>query len=143
MEAIRRPKYRAIFLSDLHLGSRACRADDILAFLREFEAETIFLVGDVVDFWKLKNASYWPQEHNDVVQKLLRKVRKGSRLVFIPGNHDDALRAYCGDQFGGIEVVRDAIHTTADGRRLLVIHGDEFDALVSYGRWRFRPANPK
>jgi UDP-2,3-diacylglucosamine pyrophosphatase LpxH len=129
------PSYRAIFISDLHLGTRACRADDILDFLRDYDAETIYLVGDVVDFWRLKHNSYWPQKHNDVIQKLLRKVRKGTRIVYVPGNHDEALRDYCGAQFGGITVVGEAVHVTADGRQILVLHGDDFDGIVHFTKW--------
>ncbi|MGE0626735.1 MAG: UDP-2,3-diacylglucosamine diphosphatase [Hyphomicrobiaceae bacterium] len=129
------PEYRAIFISDLHLGTRSCRADAILDFLRDYDADTIYLVGDVVDFWRLRHAPFWPQQHNDVIQKLLRKVRKGSRLVFIPGNHDEALGGYCGAQFGGIEVMSETVHETADGRRLLILHGDAFDGMVNCGRW--------
>jgi UDP-2,3-diacylglucosamine pyrophosphatase LpxH len=135
MQASARPTYRAIFMSDLHLGTRACRVDDILDFLRDYDAETIYLVGDVVDFWRIKHNSYWPQKHNDVIQKLLRKVRKGTRIVFIPGNHDEALRDYCGAQFGGIIVLGEAVHESADGRQLLVVHGDDFDGIVHYTKW--------
>ncbi len=104
-------------------------------FLRETEAQTIFLVGDIVDFWKVRRGPHWPQSHNDVMQKILRKARKGTRVVFVPGNHDEGLRDYCDLNFGGIEIRRDAIHTTADGRRYLVLHGDEFDIIVRYARW--------
>ncbi len=123
-------RLRAIFISDIHLGSRACQAELLIDFLREYDAATIYLVGDIVDFWKLKSGSYWPQSHNDVVQKLLRKVRKGTHVILIPGNHDEALRGYCGMQFGGIDVVDEAVHQTADGRRILVMHGDGFDGIV-------------
>jgi UDP-2,3-diacylglucosamine pyrophosphatase LpxH len=128
-------RYRAVFVSDVHLGTRACQADALLDFLKHYEADTLYLVGDIVDFWRLKRGPVWPQAHNDVLQKLLRKVRKGTRIVFIPGNHDEALRDYCGMRFGGIEIVRDCIHTTSAGLRLLVLHGDEFDVVVRYARW--------
>jgi UDP-2,3-diacylglucosamine pyrophosphatase LpxH len=128
-------RYRALFLSDIHLGTRACQADRLLSFLRQHDADTIYLVGDIVDFWRIKRGPCWPQTHNDVVQKLLRKVRKGTRIVFVPGNHDEALRDYCGTNFGGIELQLDCIHETADGHRLLVMHGDEFDVVVRYARW--------
>lgn len=127
--------YRTMFISDVHLGTRACQAQMLIDFLREHEAETIYLVGDIVDFWRIKRGVVWPQAHNDVLQKLLRKVRKGTRVVFIPGNHDEGLRDYCGTTFGGVEIERDAVHETADGRRYLVIHGDEFDVVVRYARW--------
>ena len=128
-------RYRTIFVSDIHLGAKACQAAFFLDFLKHHEADTFYLVGDIVDFWRIKRGAYWPQDHNDVVQKLLRKVRKGSRIIYIPGNHDEALRAYCGAQFGGIDLVRSDVHTSADGRKFLVIHGDEFDVVVRYARW--------
>lgn len=127
--------YRALFVSDIHLGTRACQADAFLTFLKYNEAETIYLVGDIIDFWRVRRGPVWLQSHNDVMQKLLRKARKGTRLVFIPGNHDEALRPYCGMNFGGVELHYDYIHTTADGQRLLVMHGDEFDVVVRYARW--------
>ena len=106
-------RVRTLFLSDIHLGTRGCQADKLLDFLRHYEADTIYLVGDIVDGWQLKSAWYWPQLHNDVVQKLLRQARKGVRLLYIPGNHDEFLRDYYGTHFGGIEVLEDAIHVSA------------------------------
>jgi len=107
----------------------------LLDFLRDTESETLYLVGDIIDGWRLKRSWYWPQAHNDVVQKLLRKARKGAHVVYIPGNHDDFARKYAGFRFGGIDVLMDAMHETADGRKLLILHGDEFDAVVRYARW--------
>lgn len=127
--------YRTVFISDVHLGTRSSQAAALLEFLRTVEAETYYLVGDIVDFWKVRRGPHWPQSHNDVLQKLLRKARKGARVVFIPGNHDDGLREYCGMNFGGIEIRRDAMHETADGKRYVVLHGDEFDVVVRYARW--------
>jgi UDP-2,3-diacylglucosamine pyrophosphatase LpxH len=127
--------YRTLFISDVHLGTKACQAEALLEFLRHFEADTIYLVGDIIDFWRIKRSPHWPQAHNDVVQKLLRKVRKGTRLVFIPGNHDEALRSYCGQHFGGVEFKLNDIHETADGRRFVVMHGDEFDVVIRYVKW--------
>lgn len=127
--------FRAIFVSDLHLGTRAFQADAFLAFLKRHDAETIYLVGDIIDFWRIRRSPCWLQSHNDVLQKLLRKVRKGARIIYIPGNHDEALRTYCGMRFGGIEVHHDYIHITADGQKLLVMHGDEFDVVVRYAKW--------
>nr|WP_255607661.1 UDP-2,3-diacylglucosamine diphosphatase [Ancylobacter sp. Lp-2] len=127
--------YRSIFLSDVHLGTKGCQADMLLDFLRWHEADTIYLVGDIVDGWRLRSGWYWPQAHNDVVQKLLRKGRKGARIVYLPGNHDEFLRDYYGSHFGGIEVVETAIHEAADGRRFLVIHGDVFDVVVRHAKW--------
>jgi len=126
---------RSIFISDLHLGTRGAQADLVLEFLRAYDAPQIYLVGDIIDGWRLKNGWYFPQSHNDVIQKLLRKVRKGSKLIYITGNHDDFLRDFAGTQFGGITLVDDAIHETADGRRLLVIHGDLFDLVVRNAKW--------
>jgi UDP-2,3-diacylglucosamine pyrophosphatase LpxH len=128
-------RYRALFISDIHLGTRAAQAESFLDFLRHHEAETIYLVGDIIDFWRVKRGPVWQQSHNDVLQKLLRKVRKGSRIVYIPGNHDEAMRDYCGMTFGGIEIHHDIVHVGADGRRYLVMHGDEFDVVVRYAKW--------
>jgi UDP-2,3-diacylglucosamine pyrophosphatase LpxH len=126
---------RTLFLSDIHLGTKGCQAGRLLDFLRHYEADTVYLVGDVVDGWQLKSGWYWPQLHNDVVQKLLRQARKGARLRYIPGNHDEFLRDYYGTHFGGIEVLEDATHVSADGRRYLVIHGDLFDVVIRHARW--------
>ncbi len=128
-------RHRAMFISDIHLGTRASQAHQLLEFLKVNDADTIYLVGDIVDFWRVKRGPVWPQAHNDVLQKLMRKVRKGSRIVYVPGNHDEGLRDYCGTHFGGIELQRRCIHETADGKRLLVMHGDEFDVVVRYARW--------
>lgn len=127
--------YRALFVSDLHLGTRACQADAFIDFLRHHDADIIYLVGDIIDFWRVKRGPIWLQSHNDVLQKLLRKVRKGTRIVYIPGNHDEALRDYCGMWFGGIEIHHDIVHVAGDGRRYLVMHGDEFDVVVRYAKW--------
>ncbi|MDR6758375.1 UDP-2,3-diacylglucosamine pyrophosphatase LpxH [Mycoplana sp. BE70] len=127
-------RVRTLFLSDVHLGSRAAKADFLLDFLRCHEAETIVLVGDIVDGWRLKRSWYWPQSCNDVVQKLLRKARKGTRIIYIPGNHDEFLRDFPGVHFGGIEVAQQIIHEAADGKRYLVLHGDEFDVVVRNAR---------
>jgi UDP-2,3-diacylglucosamine pyrophosphatase LpxH len=128
-------RYRTAFISDIHLGTRGCKAEFLLDFLRETEVEALYLVGDIIDCWRLRRSWYWPQAHNDVVQKLLRKARKGTRVFYIPGNHDEPLRDYTDMQFGGVTVLAEAIHVTADGRRLLVLHGDEFDGIVKYARW--------
>jgi len=128
-------KVRTLFLSDVHLGTKGCQADLLLDFLKHVEAETVYLVGDIIDGWRLKASWYWPQSHNDVVQKLLRKVRKGSRMIYIPGNHDEFLRDYVGQTFGGVEIHEEAIFETADGRRMLVLHGDKFDVVVRNVKW--------
>ena len=128
-------QYRSIFLSDLHLGTRNSQADLLLDFLKYNEAEHIYLVDDIIDGWHIKRGWYWPQAHNDVVQKILRKVRKGVKVTYVPGNHDEFARDYCGMSFGGIEVVERAIHITADNKKFLVIHGDQFDIVVCNARW--------
>lgn len=126
--------FRTLFISDVHLGSKAAKADFLIDFLRHHEAETIVLVGDIVDGWRLKRNWYWPQAFNDVTQKFLRKARKGTRIIYIPGNHDEFLRDFPGTHFGGVEVADRIIHEAADGRRYLVLHGDEFDVVVRHAR---------
>jgi len=128
-------RYRTLFLSDLHLGAKAAQAHLLLDFLKHNDAETIYLVGDIVDGWKLRKGWHWPQAHNDVVQKMLRKARKGTRVIYVPGNHDEFARDYTGLTFGGVEVVEHAIHETADGKQMLIIHGDQFDIVVRNARW--------
>ncbi len=128
-------RYRTVFVSDVHLGTRGCQAEMLLDFIRHMECDTLYLVGDIVDGWKMKSGWYWPQAHNDVVQKILRLARKGVNVVYIPGNHDDRIRDFCGIHFGGVVVARDAIHEGADGRRFLVTHGDEFDGVVQHAKW--------
>ena len=125
-------RYRALFLSDMHLGSRGCQGDRLADFLRNHEAETIYLVGDIVDGWRLGSKWYWPSTHNEIVQILLRAARRGVRIVYIPGNHDAFLRDFYGTHFGGIEVVEQTVHVAADGCRYLVIHGDTFDAALKH-----------
>jgi len=127
--------YRTLFLSDIHLGTRGCQAELLLDFFRHNDAETIYLIGDIVDGWRLKSGWYWPQAHNDVLQKLLRKVRKGARMIYVPGNHDEFARDYIGMVFGGVEVADHAYHMTADKKRLLIVHGDQFDIVVQHARW--------
>ncbi len=129
------PRVRTLFLSDIHLGTRACQAGRLLDFLREYPSECTYLVGDIIDFWAMQRSIHWSPAQNTVVQKMLRRARHGERVVFIPGNHDEALRDYFGIAFGDIEVAAEAIHETADGRRFLVIHGDEFDQVTRHHRW--------
>ena len=126
---------RAVFISDVHLGTRGCQAELLLDFIRHLDCDSLYLVGDIVDGWKMKSGWFWPQSHNDVVQKILRLARKGVAVTYIPGNHDERVRDFCGIHFGGVVVARDAIHQTADGRRFLVTHGDEFDGVVQHARW--------
>lgn len=129
------PRVRSLFLSDIHLGTRACQAERLLEFLREYPADNTFLIGDIIDFWAMSRGIHWSPAQNTVVQKLLRRARHGERVVFIPGNHDEALRDYCGIRFGDVEVVDREIHRTADGRRFLLIHGDAFDQVTRHHRW--------
>jgi UDP-2,3-diacylglucosamine pyrophosphatase LpxH len=128
-------QYRTIWISDVHLGTRGCKAAALLDFLRRHDSETLYLVGDIFDGWQLRKSWFWTQPHNDIIQKLLRKVRKGTKVVYLPGNHDEFAQDYEGLQFGGITVQRELIHRTADGRRLLVLHGDQFDAIVMGRKW--------
>ncbi|CAN5765165.1 UDP-2,3-diacylglucosamine diphosphatase [soil metagenome] len=125
---------RTAWVSDLHLGTRASNAAAFLEFLRDYEMETLYVVGDLIDVWQLRRGIHWPQEHNDVIQKILRKARKGTRVIYIPGNHDEFVSGFHGD-YGNITIQQQAIHTTADGRRMLVIHGHELDTVVQNQRW--------
>jgi UDP-2,3-diacylglucosamine pyrophosphatase LpxH len=128
-------RIRALFLSDIHLGSRACRAERLLAFLKAYECRTIFLLGDIVDFWALKRTVYWPESHNTVVQKLLRLARHGVEIFYIPGNHDEALNDYFDSSFGNVRVRKDHVHVAADGRRYALLHGDQYDQVTTCARW--------
>jgi UDP-2,3-diacylglucosamine pyrophosphatase LpxH len=128
-------RFRAIFISDIHLGTPGCQAGRLLDFLRHTESDELYLVGDIIDGWQLRRRWFWHQDHNDVVQKVLRKARKGTRVTYIAGNHDEAARQFIGLSFGGIDIVDEAIHQTRDGRILLVTHGDLFDAVVQGARW--------
>jgi len=130
-----RERLRSIFISDLHLGTQGCQARALLSFLRSNPSDHLYLVGDIIDGWQLRRRWYWPQEHNDVVQKILRRVRKGCRVIFVPGNHDEFVRHFVGHHFGGVEVVDEAIHTTADGKRLWITHGDLYDGVIQYAKW--------
>ena len=129
------PRVRTLFLSDIHLGTRACQADRLLDFLREYSAERTYLIGDIIDFWAMSRSIHWSSAQNTVVQKFLRRARHGEQVVFIPGNHDEALRDYYGIAFGDIEVAEEAVHETVDGHRFLLIHGDAFDQVTRHHRW--------
>ena len=128
-------RYRTIWISDLHLGTRNSQAAFLLDFLKSTESDTLYLVGDIIDGWAMKRSWHWPQSHNDVIQKLLRKARKGTHIVLISGNHDEFLRKFGKQKFGRITMTPQAIHKTADGRSLLVLHGDQFDNVMKYARW--------
>jgi UDP-2,3-diacylglucosamine pyrophosphatase LpxH len=130
-------RYRAAWISDMHLGTRGCNASAVLNFLRETDFDTLYIVGDLIDIWSLRRAIYWPQAHNDVIQKILRKARKGTRVIYIPGNHDELVTSFCGS-YGNIDIKENAIHVTASGERILIIHGHELDVVVSgSGRMRW------
>src|SRR5438309_3295365 len=127
-------RYRAGWISDAHLGTRGCNAAALLDFLRANDFDTLYVVGDLIDIWSLRRGIYWPQQHNDVIQKLLRKARKGTHVIYVPGNHDELVTDFCG-AYGNIEIKRRAIHVTASGERILVIHGHELDAVVQNVKW--------
>ena len=126
---------RTVFISDLHLGTPGCQAEALLAFLKQHPSDYLYLVGDIIDGWQLRKRWYWPQSHNDVIQKLLKRARKGCKTVFVPGNHDEFARAFDGQQFGGIEVMEETVHLTADGRSIWVTHGDYFDGVIQCAKW--------
>lgn len=127
--------YRTIWISDTHLGTRASQAEQLLAFFKYYDSDTLYLVGDIIDGWQLKKHWYWAQSHNDVILKILRKARKDTKVIYIPGNHDEAARQYCGLNFGSVEVKREAVHITADGRKLWILHGDEYDGVMTHAKW--------
>ncbi|WP_375249233.1 UDP-2,3-diacylglucosamine diphosphatase [Sphingomonas sp.] len=130
-----RRRYRTVWISDVHLGTRGCNADMLIDFLDHVDSQTMYLVGDIIDGWQLKKRFFWPAAHNDVIWRLMKRARRGTRMIYIPGNHDEMFRQFAGLDFGGIQIRRKAIHETADGRRLLVLHGDEFDAITLSHRW--------
>ncbi len=130
-----RLRVRTVWISDLHLGTPGCQAKALLDFLRAVNCTTLYLVGDIIDGWQLRRTWFWPQAHNDVVQKVLRLARKGTRVVFVPGNHDEFARRYVEHNFGGVEVEEDCVHVTADGRRLWITHGDRFDGVIQNAKW--------
>ena len=127
--------FRTVWISDVHLGTPGCKAELLLDFLKSMECETLYLVGDIVDGWQLRKGWYWPARHNDIVRCWLKMAKHGTRVVYVPGNHDELFRDYAGLNFGGIEVAPHCIHLTADGRSLLVLHGDEFDGVVLCAKW--------
>lgn len=128
-------RFRTIWISDIHLGTTGCQAQRLLEFLRKTESDTLYLVGDIIDGWQLKRRWYWDQSHNNVVQTVLKKARKGTEVIFVPGNHDEAVRQFIDLDFGGIRVRDELIHTTAQGKRMLVLHGDRFDGVISCAKW--------
>lgn len=128
-------RYKTIFISDLHIGSTQCQADTLLDFLKHNESETLYLVGDIIDFWALSKRVYWPRDHNTIIQKILRKARHDTKVIYVPGNHDENVREYDEHVFGDIEVRNSIVHTTVDGKRFLVVHGDEYDTIAKYHQW--------
>ena len=130
-----RRRYRTIWISDIHLGTRGCNARLLIDFLDHVDSDRLYLVGDIIDGWRMKKRFYWPASHNDVVWRVLKRAKRGTRIVYIPGNHDEMFRQFTGLNFGGVEIRRKAIHDTADGRKLLVLHGDEFDTIMLAHRW--------
>ncbi|OKH88908.1 UDP-2,3-diacylglucosamine diphosphatase [Thalassospira sp. TSL5-1] len=130
-----KPHYRTVWISDVHLGTRGCQAELLVDFLNEVTADTYYLVGDIIDGWRLKKSWYWPESHHAVITNIMEKARNGAKVIFVPGNHDEFAREFVDMTFGHVDVRMNDIHTTADGKRLLVIHGDEFDGVVKYARW--------
>ena len=129
---------RSVFVSDVHLGSKDCRAKELLEFLGGVQTDYLFLVGDIVDFWSLRRSFHWPQEHNDVLRMILAMAKEGTQVIYVPGNHDEDIREFCGSQFGNLRIHRKYVHAMADGREFLVMHGDEFDTAVKCSRWLAR-----
>jgi UDP-2,3-diacylglucosamine pyrophosphatase LpxH len=127
--------YRTVFISDIHLGTRMSQADQLLRFLRTFECDKLYLVGDIIDGWAMNGSKLWPQSHNDVVQKLLRKARKGTEIIYVPGNHDEFMRDYCDGEFGNILLVKESVHVCQNGKIFLVTHGDQFDVVINHAKW--------
>jgi UDP-2,3-diacylglucosamine pyrophosphatase LpxH len=128
-------RVRSLFLSDIHLGTRACQAEHLLAFLKSWECENLFLVGDIIDFWAMNRSVHWPATHNTVVQKILKMARHHTKVCLIPGNHDELLREHAGSNFGDVHLLREHVHVAADGKQYLVLHGDEYDQVTHYHRW--------
>ncbi len=127
--------FRTIWISDVHLGTSGCQAKRLLEFLKATESDKLYLVGDIVDGWQLKRRWFWHQTHNDVVQLVLKKAKKGTKVIFVPGNHDESIRQFIGLDFGGIKIRDELVHTTADGKKMLVLHGDRFDGVIACAKW--------
>jgi len=127
-------RFRAVFLSDLHLGTRGCRTEFLVDFLKQIDCERLYLVGDIVDVWRLRKSWYWDEEHDEAIRLVLRLARNGAEVVYIPGNHDEMLRGWLGMELGGVRLQKEAVHVAADGRRFLVMHGDEFDGVIRYAQ---------
>ena len=130
-----RRQYRTVFISDVHLGTRGCNDRLLIDFLDHVDSQYLYLVGDIIDGWRMKKKFYWPERHNAIVRRIMKRAKRGTEVIYIPGNHDEMFRQFAGTNFGGVEIRREATHVTADGRKLLVVHGDEFDAVVLAHRW--------
>ena len=127
--------YRTLFISDTHLGLRAARSEYLLDFLKHIECETLYLVGDIFDIWKMKTGWHWPMINNEIIRRVMDMTRRGTRVIYVPGNHDELFRAYQEFHFSGIDVRKEVVHRTANGQRFLVLHGDEFDVVVMHNKW--------
>src|SRR3546814_168875 len=130
-----RRRYRTIWISDVHLGTRGCNDRLLIDFLDHVDSDTLYLVGDIIDGWRMKKRYFWPERHNAIVSRVMKRAKRGTDVIYIPGNHDEMFRQFAGMNFGGVQIRKKAIHRTADGRQLLVLHGDEFDAVVMGHRW--------
>jgi UDP-2,3-diacylglucosamine pyrophosphatase LpxH len=130
-----RRRYRSVWISDVHLGTRGCNDRLLIDFLDHVDSEYLYLVGDIIDGWRMKKRFYWPERHNAIVRRVMKRAKRGTKVIYIPGNHDEMFRQFAGMNFGGVEIRLKAMHTTADGRRLLIVHGDEYDAVVLAHRW--------
>jgi UDP-2,3-diacylglucosamine pyrophosphatase LpxH len=131
-------RLRTVFISDIHLGFKGCSADLLLDFLHHVEMDTLFLVGDIIDVWSMKKSMFWPQSHNNVLRTILGKAKRGTKVIFVPGNHDEVFRDFDGAVFGNLEIHREYVHEGADGRKMLILHGDEFDSVVKCSPWLAR-----
>lgn len=131
-------RVRSVFISDVHLGFRGCSADLLLEFLHAFDMENLFLIGDIIDVWSMRKTMFWPQSHNNVLRTILGKAKRGTKVIYVPGNHDEVFREFDGAVFGNLQIHREYVHVTADGRRLLLLHGDEFDSVVKCSPWLAR-----
>ena len=128
-------RYKTVFISDIHLGTKMSQANKLLDFIKTFECEKLYLVGDIIDGWAMHKNFYWPQDHNDVIQKFMRMARKGTEVIYISGNHDEFLRSFGDHQFGKIKLAKNDIHTSANNKKYLITHGDEFDIVIEHAKW--------
>lgn len=132
---VTRYHYRSIWISDIHLGTKHVNSEYLLDFLRKTQSEYLYLVGDIIDFWKLQNSKYWPDINNHILRAVLKKARNGTKVIYIPGNHDEVMRKYEGQELYNVAIATNVIHQTAAGQKFLVTHGDEFDCVVQKSRW--------